>query len=334
MTRREWSDVLAAGKLLGEIELPLPRAATDQVEAGEVVLVRRTETGNIRVENGRGRPLGPLPGRVRRWLAPLLKDGVVWLEAYVKDAPRRTRRLLASVYLHRSRLDVLAERFAVAPAQLAHQLVLRAYRQLPRREDAREVRELHARLTRRLRGRRLLPETELLLALFPRVGDELDAARRLRALGRLNELLFALEIGPPRQERGLTAFPLFAPTRAAWPPRESRHAATVLDAPRSSEAASGVLLLRGTELAAVELRDSPRGLRTRWRRLLNGADAPLAGPDAARRLLDSVVGRLRPAPSAAGPDDYFRLDDAHARGGALMREGRLRRLFARARAGS
>lgn len=317
MARREWSDVLAAGKLLGEIELPLPRAAA-KAEAGEVVLVRRTGIGNIRVEDRRRRPLGHLPGRQRRWLAPLLKEGAVWLEAYVKDSPRpvddsgRTRRLLASVYLHRSRLDVLSERFAVTPSQLAHQLVLRAYRQLPRYEDAHEVRELHARLTRRLRGQKLLPETELLLALFPRVGDELDAARRLRALSRLNELLFELEIGPPRRRRGLTAFPLRAP--------------------RSAEAASGVLLLRGTELAAVELRELSVEWQTRRRRPAVVLDEePTAGPDAARRLLDSVAGRLRPEPSAVGPDDYFRIDDAQARGGALMRAGRLRRLFVRAR---
>lgn len=212
-----------AGKLLGEIEVKLPFRPTPDaaLPTGDVVYLRREGEHSIRIETHQQKLLGHVPSRIGRWLAPLIDQRVVWLEAYVKQlvpssADRRQHLvILASVYLHRSRLDLLAPQPVTDAQQALHQLVLATYFHLPRCRKASEVRTLHGSLLRKIGAHRALPETYLLLALFPRVADELDVARRMVLLGKLSEYLASLEIESPRQSGPVTMFPLLAPSAAS-----------------------------------------------------------------------------------------------------------------------
>jgi hypothetical protein len=168
------------------------------------------DSNAIRVENSGGQKTGYVPRRVTAWLGPLLDEKRVTISA--RGHGREARKAAASVLMElwptargRQSLEVRPPENTL---QALHQAVLQAWLQARDSTDAVHIAETGRRL-QALEQQRLLPETRLLLALFPGMAE---AAREDVAEGALLEVrraLHSLKWGLPLHHHNLTIFPAF-----------------------------------------------------------------------------------------------------------------------------
>jgi hypothetical protein len=149
---------------------------------------------SIRIENGHSELAGFLPRRTASWLATLIDRGDVHVEAYVpqsalpKIRTHRTRVPLAlMVFLTEQGRRLMVKPDPHGTPDLMHKLVSQVCQEASQSHDAKRVAELAAGL-HALRNQDLLPETRLLLALFPAIAQQVAAWQNIRVLGGRPEL--------------------------------------------------------------------------------------------------------------------------------------------------
>ena len=97
-----------------------------------------------------------------------------------------------------------------------HQVVLHVHRGVQEYSDPKLILEIAEGL-RPLEAQDLLPETRLLLALLPGIARELQAARGMGTLVKMQSIMADLTIGDPLHYHNLTLFPLLWPHPADPP---------------------------------------------------------------------------------------------------------------------
>ena len=214
----------AKAQLLGEVETWIVgRQYHDfEVRADETVTLEREPENDldqnaIRVENGRSQPVGYLPRKTSRWLAPLLDVERIRVESYVPTVPTYTldrsrgrTYLKLSVSVTEKGQDLLQNRPLRNGGDALHEIVRQAYL-LARDCQSAELLQEMADGLRPLGRKNLLPESHLLLALLPTMAQELRVADSVRIQADFRRLLDTLAIGEPLGNHGLTIFPLFWP---------------------------------------------------------------------------------------------------------------------------
>lgn len=169
----------------------------------------------IRVENGEFAHVGYLPRRMARWLAPLIDsgkirvDGAVPAYAEFRDGSLiTTMPLHVSVYLCAKGKRLLRENATPRDVPSAlHETVRSAFDASLHYPAPSVVRGVGETLALLGKGD-ILPETRLLLALFPARADALRKQHRAGALAACRKALSRVTIGPARHYQGLTLFPL------------------------------------------------------------------------------------------------------------------------------
>lgn len=210
-------------QLLGEIETRI--AGMQYYEAivqprEPVNLEREPENPHdpcsIRVENGRFEPVGHLPRRVARWMAPLVDAGQIRIEGYIpQDAQpiakyRGSLPVTLTVYVSESGRSLILPRDVQNKLDALHETVRRGYEDAAGCANA-DLVDGRAEGLQSLARQRLLPETHLLLSLLPGIAREKRVAQGVQAMARLGQLLGALQIGAPLDLESLTVFPLLWP---------------------------------------------------------------------------------------------------------------------------
>ncbi len=187
------------------------------VRPGEIVHFEREydnehDANAIRVENDDFAPVGHLPRREARWIAPLLDGGKLKIAGHVpKDAApgRYDAPIVLDLHLTRKGSGMLSSSDRCATeAQALHETVLAAYERSAAWRSRRAVTGVARRLTKSL-GRDALPDTYLVLKLFEVRAEELSVRRRTEEKARIRETIRSLRVGKAAFFDGLTLFPLF-----------------------------------------------------------------------------------------------------------------------------
>jgi hypothetical protein len=208
---------------LGEIESEIVgmQYHKAKIDPGEQIGLERDaknahDRRAIRVENGRGEPVGYLPRSVSAWLAALIDQGKIHLDGYVpqdfkpaEEAVSRCPVTLMAFQREKGR-RLLEKREPKNALEALHQTVLQAYQNAQAYRNPDLIVGL-AKGLKPLEKNELLPETRLLLALLPRMAHEACVSQGMRTTVRFRELLGALTIGQPTHHHNLTFFPLLWP---------------------------------------------------------------------------------------------------------------------------
>ena len=217
-----------ADQLLGEIVLQVAGSQYYEAEVrpGEKVFLEREPENShdrqaIRVDNGRGEPIGHLPRRASRWLASLIDTGKIRLEGCVARSAAEDREenhvpLRLSVSLTGVGQEILAQWAPRSKEDALHELIRRMFLDAQNYPGGRLVLELSQAL-HPLTHQGLLPETELLLALLPSVAREVEAAQAISVAAELHAKLGGLALGDPIQILDLSFFPLSWPIETPSP---------------------------------------------------------------------------------------------------------------------
>ncbi len=174
----------------------------------------RRDPNAVRVENSEALPVGYLPRRVASWLGPLLDRRAVEIRGKVTD-DRRVRHGLIPLDL---RLHPTAEGRSILQqrenpgntAEAFHNMVLATWRMADQWTLPKVIRDVHEHLLA-LRQDDALPETHMLLALFPWKAAEASTRRKARALEDLKDMLANVVLGEALHHHNLTLFPIYTP---------------------------------------------------------------------------------------------------------------------------
>ena len=201
---------------LGEIETEIVGTQFHKANPSEQVNLER-ESKNahdrraIRVENGHFEPLGYLPKKMASWLAPLIDGGQIHLDGYVPQvATEEPSSRPVVLMIFQGEKNLLERTEPKNELEVLHQTVLQAYQNAQGYRNPELILGL-AKGLRPLEKQELLPETRLLLALLPRIAQEVRASHGMRTTVKFRELLSTLTIGQPSHHHNLTFFPLLWP---------------------------------------------------------------------------------------------------------------------------
>lgn len=210
---------------LGDVETRIvgTEYCDSEAPSGESVrLVREPHNEHdlnaIRVENLQARQVGHLPRKIAAWLAPLMDAEKVRADAHVRaQAPSPeddesvcdgTQALAVKVFLRKQGKAILqAIDSPRDEAEALHELVRSAFEQAERYDDASAVGGLGKRLAR-LEAEDVLPETQMLLALFPARAKLVKRKHLDEALDNIKGYLRGLSLDNPIRHENLTIFPL------------------------------------------------------------------------------------------------------------------------------
>lgn len=219
---QEWKEE----KLLGELKTFIVgmQYYEAEVNPGERVALEREsenphDSNSIRVESPDFAPVGHVPRKVSAWLAPLLDRGEVRADGAVDldPPPPFTNRapLALSLYVCTKGKHILEPRPEPSTGlEALHDMIRRVYVEAGSYKDAEAVEELGERLAT-LATRDILPETRMLLALFPSKADEVRRKQAELLVAKLKEDVAGIEIGEPLHHHNITVFPLLRPSRRA-----------------------------------------------------------------------------------------------------------------------
>jgi len=209
------------GAVLGTIETVITgrQHFATRLEPGEAVAFTREpmnakDPNAVRVSNLQGVQVGYLPRRIVKWLASLHDTRMVELEGEA-TASRRVRHGLTPLDL-RVRLTPRGQgilhrrRNPASVAEAFHEMVLSTWNMTQHWARPEVIRNMHELL---VTSRQLdaLPETQLLLALFPGQATRADAQRMNFDGARVRSALRGVRVGDGMSHGGLTVFPLFSP---------------------------------------------------------------------------------------------------------------------------
>jgi ARG and Rhodanese-Phosphatase-superfamily-associated Protein domain/HIRAN domain len=208
----------AAERFLGEVESVIAGAQYHEARAkpGEDVYLERepdnTHDGNaVRVENCDSENVGYLPRRVAVWLAPLIDTGRVVADAYVPDVLHRPNGMPAlnlKLYLSPKGAGFMAPQDMPATLQQAvHEVILNAYTRCAGWGDPSVVTGLAGRLEA-LSKHDILPETKLLLSLFPNQARAIEERKWTDVVQLAQAAVGKVNLGPSLHHRNLTLLPL------------------------------------------------------------------------------------------------------------------------------
>ena len=220
--KRRWK----GEKLLGEFETFVVGLQYHDavIRPGEGVNLEREpdnphDANSIRVENPDFLPVGHIPRRISAWLAPLLDGGKVRADGVVGSTPPPpfTKRAPLRLMLHlcsKGRHILEATPEPSTELEALHEIIRRAYADVESYKDPELVTGLGERLAG-LGTRDVLPETRLLLALFP-ARATLVRERQIEHLAEmLKEEIADIDVGEPLHHHNITVFPLMGPRRRA-----------------------------------------------------------------------------------------------------------------------
>ena len=209
----------APERFLGEVESVIAGAQYQEATAnrGEDVYLEREpdnrhDANAVRVANRDSENVGYLPRRVAVWLAPLMDAGRVAVDAYVPDVTRRPNGMPAlnlKLYVSPKGAGFMAPQDMPATLQQAvHEVILNAYTRCAGWGDPSVVTGLAGRLEA-LSKHDILPETKLLLALFPNQARAIAERQWTDAVQQARAALGQVKLGSSLYHRNLTLFPLF-----------------------------------------------------------------------------------------------------------------------------
>ncbi len=207
-------------KILGEITTVVVGTGHGEatVRPGQAVSLEREpsnphDKNALRVNNAEGEKLGYIPRRVVSWLAPLIDRGYVQVKGGMAAAfPTADHRppVTLTVYLLKDGEVLLKKRVNPPDAgEALHQVVLGAYGKVSRWETPRVPSEL-AGLLQAVDHKSVLPQTRLLLALFPFAERKARRSRVTRVLKRARAALGGVKVGAQVHFGNVSLFPLFA----------------------------------------------------------------------------------------------------------------------------
>lgn len=168
----------------------------------------------IRALNVLGVQVGYLPRRIAKWMAPLVDREMVKLRGIV-TRNRRLRHGLTpldlEVRLTQAGEGILMRRANPASgAEAWHEVVLNTWNMAERWSNPEAITELDTWL-RTASHPDALPETQLLLALFPTRIRRAQERLHGHSMERLREALGNVVIGDAQHHHNLTLFPLYTP---------------------------------------------------------------------------------------------------------------------------
>ena len=188
-----------------------------EVNPGERVNLEREpdnphDANSIRVENPDFLPVGHIPRRISGWLAPLLDGGKVRAEGAVgsEPPPPFTNRAPLRLMLHlcsKGRHILEANTEPSTELEALHEIIRRAYADVEPYKDPELVAGLGERLAV-LGTRDTLPETRLLLALFPGRAALVRQRQIEHVAAMLKEEIAGIDVGEPLHHHNITVFPL------------------------------------------------------------------------------------------------------------------------------
>ena len=163
----------------------------------------------IRVMSPDSEQVGHLPRRMAAWLAPLLDAGKVRVDGRCETGDHgETTAVRLRIYLCPKGKSVLQRVKAPANEVSAlHEVIRRAFREAKSYEDPDLIRSLGKRLSV-LARHGVLPETQLLLALFPHIADVIRRRQSGTFVEGARAALAALKLGPMLSHGSLTLYPL------------------------------------------------------------------------------------------------------------------------------
>lgn len=206
-------------RYLGEVPLKIvgTQYCDVSVRPGEVVHFEREhqnqhDANAIRVDNDDFAPVGHLPRREARWIAPLLDSGRLVIDGRVPEegeAGRYDAPLLLSLYLTPMGAGALKpfDRCTTEPEAL-HEVVLGAYERSAKWTSRGQIIGVARTLAQAL-GRDALPESFLMIRLFQIRARELAWKQRRASVKKIHESIRSLRVGKGSHFGGLTLFPLF-----------------------------------------------------------------------------------------------------------------------------
>ena len=208
---------------LGEIETEIVGARHHKTKAspGERAnLERESENPHdrcaIRVENGRFDKVGYLPRKIASWLAPLIDSEQISLDGYVPQVTQETCEeqpkcpITLMVFQCEKGRQFLQKAEPTSDQESLHQVILQAYQNAQSYRNPELLLGL-AKGLQPLEKQDLLPESRLLLALLPRMTNELRMSQALESTVKFRDLLDTVTLGEPMHHHNLTLFPLLWP---------------------------------------------------------------------------------------------------------------------------
>lgn len=209
-------------QLLGTIDTVIAGSQYCDAEAipGEVLTLEREPANRhdenaVRIENEAFHKVGYLPRRIVSWLAPLIDGGRVIADATAtqpnahgkQDFPPVSLKLYLS-HKGAAILDVLPD--PENELQALHRAVLETYLAAGNwtRQQVVCAAGKHLEL---LFKKELLPETKMLLLLFPYRAGEVARKSTGRSLDTARDFVSSLEIGEAVTCNNLSVFPVFSP---------------------------------------------------------------------------------------------------------------------------
>jgi len=168
----------------------------------------------IGVMNQDSEQVGHLPRELAHWLAPLIDAGKVRAEGRCENPfPQLEHEVGTSMRLKtylRPKGKAILQRVKSPTDELQalHEAVRRAFADARNYEDPDLVRRLGEHLSA-LASRGLLPETQLLLALFPHIANVIRRKQSGGSVESAKSFLSTLKLGRALRYKELTVYPLF-----------------------------------------------------------------------------------------------------------------------------
>ncbi len=242
----------------------------DNVQAGEEVSFERDpdnqhDANAIRVRNPDFKDVGFVPREITRWLAPLIDQGKVLIEGAVPNTfsphPRVRHHgspLIIKLYLCQKGFSILETNPSPGTAiEAIREIILESFLKLPGFSDPAVIHGLQERL-HRLISRDVLPETQLLLSLFPFKAEEIRRQHSENVIEKIREQLRRLKVGEGIHYRNLTLFP-FGKLNGAT--------------------GNYVLLKKALEMGVVEIEEASEEGQVHELLLHNRGDKPVLAPE-------------------------------------------------------
>lgn len=192
-------------------------------EPGETLTTER-EPGNphdpnaIRLENETFEKIGYLPRRVASWLAPLVDEGLVVADAVAgqskidDDLPTVILKLFIS---HNGAGILEIQENPPTESRAIHRIVTETYLSAGNWTRPTVIRATGHRLDS-LHKKELLPETRMLLSLFPYQADNVRRRQTDAALATARDFVRHLEVGDVVSYDNLALFPVYGPPGDAF----------------------------------------------------------------------------------------------------------------------
>ena len=208
---------------LGDIDTEIVGIQYHEAEArsGEKAFFNREpdnqyDINAINVKNEDFEDIGHLPRKLVSWLAPLIDSGAIRIEGEISSFESQTNHhskqysypLKLGIYLCPKGKKILKKNTSpVDHLQALHETIRKTYEDIRHYRNADITQSLGQKLLPILK-KDVLPETHLLLSLFPSIASIQRKDQKKKDLKAIKDHLSAIEIGEPSHYQNLTFFPL------------------------------------------------------------------------------------------------------------------------------